>query len=57
MPFGFFGLPFPGFRFVGYSVFAAPPFVAFAPPIGFVAGAFDRFIAPGFATFPPFGFI
>jgi hypothetical protein len=29
----------------------------FGAPIGVLAGAYDRAIGPGFATFPPFGAI
>jgi hypothetical protein len=32
------------------------PFL-FGAPIGVLAGAYPRFIAPGYAAFPPWGFI
>lgn len=52
--FGFlpFGTPFwgPFFPFVGLS-----PLLTL--PIGILAGAFDRPLFPGFAAFPPGGFV
>jgi hypothetical protein len=39
----------------GKFPFGKDPF--FKAPIGVVAGAFPRFIGPGFASFPPGGFI
>lgn len=29
----------------------------FKAPIGVLAGTYDRVIGPGFATFPPWGFL
>lgn len=34
-----------------------PPWFAFSAPIGVLAGSYPRFIAPGFAKFPPWGVI